>query len=246
MRIALVLYLAGAAMLAYSCTLMPYKDEAAFQEQSLRLNAVLESLPGEPNADHYIAYRNLRQEMLTPKFKLQDYGISLLILSMGVLLSLRRGRFEPTTPKSRGTLIFLAFSLPFISGICHVFDLLQDSSRQELSPWANTIDTPAIAALFQLMVLMILSVSHLVFLCSGFHPQVPLRKIISGRKNWWLLSAATVTALFTVPSVLRGEYWYGLSGCLWIYFYLSLETAFHGPYAGHGDLENDGKQDPSP
>jgi hypothetical protein len=63
MRLAAILLLVGAALIGYANSLAQYKDEALFTERYMALS------DGQSNE-----YVKLREEMLTPKFQLQDYG----------------------------------------------------------------------------------------------------------------------------------------------------------------------------
>lgn len=76
-------------------------------------------------------YWKLRDEMLTPKFQLQDYGGTLVALSIGVLLVSRRGWRHLKSPKSRAKLFGLAVAAPLLTVGAYVFDLLQGFARGE-------------------------------------------------------------------------------------------------------------------
>ena len=63
MKLAAILLLAGLALIGHAFSLAPYKDEALFMERYGRMSA------GQSQE-----YWRLRDEMLTPKYDLQDYG----------------------------------------------------------------------------------------------------------------------------------------------------------------------------
>lgn len=67
MKLSAILLLIGVAILGYAYSIAPYKDEALFMERYMALSA------GQSNE-----YWKLRDEMLTPKFQLQDYGGTLV------------------------------------------------------------------------------------------------------------------------------------------------------------------------
>jgi hypothetical protein len=112
MKLAVILLLIGVAILGYASSISPYKDEALFMERYMALSS-----------GQSAEYSKLREEMLTPKFQLQDYGGTLVAAAVVTFLISRRGWRNVKSPKSRATLLGLAFVVPFFTVGAFVFDL---------------------------------------------------------------------------------------------------------------------------
>ena len=69
MKLSAILLLIGVAIIGYAYSLAPYKDEALFTERYMALS------DGQSTE-----YWKLRDEMLTPKFQVQDYGGTLVAI----------------------------------------------------------------------------------------------------------------------------------------------------------------------
>lgn len=215
MKLATILFLIGAAFLGYAYSLAPYKDAALFMERYMALS------DGQNDE-----YWKLRDEMLTPKYKLQDYGGTLVALSIGVLLVCRRGWRQLKSPKSRAGWLGLAVATPLLTvGAC-IFDLLQGSARGEFPHWADSMAIPLMGVPALFLVLLIWSGAHLAFLRRPYHSEV-LSRAWSRQTNWWLLTIAMITTAVIALSAAAGEYWYATAGTFWLYFYISLAVSRH-------------------
>lgn len=213
MKFAVILLLVGAILMGYAYSLAQYKDEALFMERYMALS------DGQSNE-----YWKLREEMLTPKFQLQDYGGTLVALSIGVLLVSRKGWRQLRSPKSRVTLFGLAFAAPLLTAGAYVFDLMQGFSRGDFPHWADSMAIPLMGVPALLLVLLAWSAGHLAFL-RRTHRSELLSYALSLQANWWLLAVATVTAVLLALSAATGRYWYAIPGAVWLYFYISLAAS---------------------
>ena len=104
MKLAAILLLVGVAILAYASSIAPYKDEALFMARYMALTA-----------GQSAEYWKLRDEMITPKFQLQDYGGTFVAAAVCVFLVSRSGWRHVKSPKSRAALVGLAFATPFLT-----------------------------------------------------------------------------------------------------------------------------------
>ncbi len=216
-RICLVLavlcFLAGAAMLAYASTLAPYTDEALFGQ-----------LYGQiPHGDS-AAFHKMRGEQLSLKYPLHDFGCCLLAAGVLCLVLWRKQGALLLTPRSPWTLVGAAVLLPALHGIASAFDLNQGLQRGAYPTWADSvvIAMPGVFLLF--LFLLMWHLAHLGFLSNDYE-QAPLHRAISPRANWWLLA---VTALFTADAVMEtslGRYWSAIPLFLSAYFMLSITAA---------------------
>jgi hypothetical protein len=213
MKLAAILFFVGAAMLGYASSIASYNDEALFMERYLALSA-----------GQSAEYWQLREEMLTPKFQLQDYGGTLVALSVGVFLVSRRGWRNLASPHSRAAFFAVALASPILTVVAYIFDLELNFHRQAFPHWADSMSIPLMAAPVLLVVLLAWSGAHLAFLCSPCR-SVPLSHAASLKANWWLLGLAAISAAFVLFCIGVGQYWYAISGCAWLYFFVSLAAA---------------------
>ena len=93
MRLGAILLFIGIAILGYALSIAPYKDEKLFMERYMALST------GQSEE-----YWKLRDEMLTPKYQLQNYGGTLVAAALGVVLVSRKGWRKLKSPRSRATL----------------------------------------------------------------------------------------------------------------------------------------------
>lgn len=219
MKLSAILLLVGVAVLGYAYSLAPYKDEALFSERYMAMS------DGQNNE-----YWKLRDEMLTSKFQLQDYGGTLVALSIGVLLVSGQGWRHLKSPKSRATLFGLAFATPFLTVGAYAFDLLQGFARGEFPHWADSMGIPLMGVPILLLLMLVWAGAHLAFLRGTYNSEL-LSHGLSRHANWWLLAVATITAVLVVSSATIGQYWYAVPGVAWLYFYISLAASRRSTHA---------------
>lgn len=167
-------------------------------------------------------YWKLRDEMLTPKYKLQDYGCTILLGGIGLFITRRKSQYFLRSPKSKAILIVIAVSAPILSVGAYVFDLLQGMYRGEYPHWADSLGIPFAGLPFLLTVAMLWSLAHLGFIHGSNTAGANLSLAVSARANWWLLFVSGLTTVLVALLAIDGAYWYALPGVLWLYFYLSL------------------------
>lgn len=213
MKLAAILLLVGAAILGYAFSLAPYKDEALFMQRYMALS------DGQSNE-----YWKLRAEMLTPKFQLQDYGGTLVALSISLFLVSRKGWRRLNSPKSRLRMVGLATAAPVLTVGAYVFDLLQGFARGEFPHWTDSLAIPLMGTPILLLVMLVWSGVHLAFLRRTYRME-RLFVALSPQSNWWLLAVAAVTAVLIALSAVAGQYWYAIAGIVWLYFYVSLAAS---------------------
>jgi hypothetical protein len=97
--------------------------------------------------------------------------------------------------------------------------------RGEFPHWADSMAIPLMGVPVLLAILLVWAFVHLVFVRRQFYPGVPVASAFSRHANIWLLFVSALTAALVIATVLFGEYWYALPGCLWIYFYLALAAS---------------------
>jgi hypothetical protein len=213
MKLSAILLLVGVVVLGYAYSLAPYKDEALFMKRYMALSV------GQSNE-----YWKLRDEMLTPKFQLQDYGGTLVAVSIAAFLVSRKGWRNLKSPKSRIALFGLAFAAPFLTVGAYGFDLLQGFARGEFPHWADSMSIPLMGVPILLLVMLVWAGAHLAFVRGNYNSE-PLSLAWSRQANWWLLAVSTITTVLVVLSATVGQYWYAVPGVVWLYFYISLAAS---------------------
>jgi hypothetical protein len=209
-KVVAVAVLIAIALIGASLVVAPYKDERRFNESYMAMSS------GDSER-----YWTLRDQMLTPKYPLQDYGITLLALAMVFQLVTRTGNFEMSSPKRTSTVVAVAVALPVVSTASYVFDLFQGLTRGEFPHWADSLAIPLMGAPVLFVCSLVWSLLHLFFLVGGY-TKSNLRNAISKKTNLYLLLLSGVTALLVGSAVALGQYWYAIPGGLWLYYYLSL------------------------
>jgi hypothetical protein len=214
MKFSAILLFVGVAIIGYAYSLAPYSNEALFTERYMALS------DGQSTE-----YWKLRDEMLTPKFQLQDYGGTFVTLAAIIFIVLRKGWRQLKSPISRTMLFGAALATPLLTVGAYVFDLLQGFARGEYPHWADSMSIPLMGTTPALLIVLLLwSGAHLAFLRSNYQ-SVPLALALSRKSNWWLLSIAAITLLLVGLCCLAGQYWYAIPGVFWLYFYLSLAAS---------------------
>jgi hypothetical protein len=170
------------------------------------------------NSTHYYESRS---DALTPKYNLQDYGITLMCIAAVLLLYRLINGFK--APSSWIGFVLIAIAAPTLLTVAGVFSLIQDMERREFSPWADSIGIPLMGMPVIFVCSLIWSIIHL-----GFLIKIPLRKNIAintfsiRNANPWLLLVSILTSVLLFESAISGDYSYMLSLAVSLYFYLSL------------------------
>ncbi len=211
MKTAIALFVVGLVLVGYSASMPAYTDQAAFQREYMNLSA------GQDEE-----YWALRDKMLTPKYKLQDYGGTLIVSGLAILLFVRDKRFRLVAPKSRAALVGIAIAAPCVSVAAFIFDLFQGAGRGEFPHWADSLGIPLTGAPFLFVSLVVWAAAHLVFLRGPYTPSAPLSVAVSRKTNLWLLFVSAITALIVADCLFEGTYWYAIPGTMWLYLYTSM------------------------
>lgn len=222
MKISFGLLVVGFGLILYAMTLSPYTDEKTFNDRYSSLSQ------GQSTE-----YWKLREEMLTPKYALQDFGGTACAAGLTLLLLIRT-RFR--TPSKRWPIATVAVAASFSSVGAYAFDLLQSAARGEFPPWGDTLAIPLAAVPILFIAFVLWALVHLVFLKSPYMPARPLALALSWESNKWLLFVSLVTTALIALSAIEGTYWYIVPGLLWLYIYLALAAGRHP--------QNDGQPSP--
>ncbi|OPZ60983.1 MAG: hypothetical protein BWY87_00124 [Deltaproteobacteria bacterium ADurb.Bin510] len=207
--LAVLLIALGTASWVYSLTLAPYTGEGEFHQ----------SIASMQDGDEQ-QYYALRQRMLTHKYRLEDYGLTLLLLGLGVLIV---NRARPVrSPRNLIGFGVVAVAAPSFQAATFAVSLIQSLQRLENPWWIDAIGQPLTGLPIAFGLCLALALGHLLLLKNVRCESVPLRLALSRRANCWLrLEAGAVTALMIVFS-LKGAYLHALPLTTWLYYFLSL------------------------
>ncbi len=219
--IALLVVLVGAVLVGYSLTLEPYVSGGNF--------AVV-AVPYGNNA----AYDAARAAALTPKYALQDYGITLMATGAILFLAVRHGRAGLKSPRYQAIMVAAALLLPVLATVAVGFDVVQAAERGEYPPWGDAIMIGLVVLPILMIPLLLWSLSHLVILWPrGKQGPTPLVETLSPPRNGWILGVSVITAGLTIYFAVLGAWWMAIVGAGWLYFYLSLAADRRATPAPH-------------
>lgn len=166
------------------------------------------------------AYSLAREQALTAKFNLQDYGITLLFFALAFAAFNWRA-FK--APQSSLGFLGIAIFAPALSVGALIFDLVQGQARREFPPWADSLGIPLMGVPVLLFAGLIWALAHFVLL-AGVPRQhgAPISLSAIQRGHGWLVVMCALTALLTFCAGAAGAHWYAIPGALWFYFYASI------------------------
>ena len=167
------------------------------------------------------AYFSAREQAVTAKFKLQDYGVTVLIAAV-LLAAIRSHGLR--APSSRLGFVMIAFLAPtlYCGGV--ILELYQANfTRLEFPPWADSLGIPLMGVPPIAVVGLVWSFSHLVLLRGApKRSAVELSLSAVRSSHWWLLTVSILTAIYIAVMAALGEYLYAVPGLVWLYFYAAI------------------------
>ncbi len=220
MKIGFIFIIIGIFLICYSLFLQPFKDMEEFDTRC----SALES--GQSNE-----YFQIYDEMLTPKYRLQDTGITIILFSCLIMLLIKMGQGRLYVLPNRLLVGILGFLVPFISVAGFVFDLHQGCLRKEFPSWADSIAIPMIGMPFWYVFLFLVSaINFFVFSILEYQSR-PIPTVVFTKINPFILLEGAVVLIIVLLTAYFGQYWFALPGAIWIYYFLMLGT-------NQGDIEN--------
>ena len=210
--IALTVLIAGIVLFGYGDGLEAYENESVYWQR------LAEMTYGDD-----VAFVELQASSLTPKYRLQDYGVVLMAVGVIGIVVVRRGTVTLKSPSSKWGLILLAVALPVVTIGGVAFDITQAANRGEYPPWGDAIMIALLGLPLFFVPLLVWSLFHLAMFWPREKQQpAPLGLALSRQSNWWLLVVSVITTGLTVYYVVLGDWWMVLPGVGWLYYYLSL------------------------
>lgn len=205
--------------IGYAETLQPFTNKPVFNSQVSQMTSIDTE-----------KYDSLRQEMATPKYELQDYGITLALLALTMVLLAQVEVMMAL--RSRWAYTGLALAVSTLTSGALFFDLMQGSERLEFPPWADSLGIPALGVPFVFMGTLIWAFLHLLLLGDVPTQPIPLRLAWSRQSNKWLLMLIISTTFILLCSLVSGAYWFAAPAALWLYFYVSVAAILRSRVIG--------------
>ena len=211
--LALVTAVAGVVLFQQAQETPAYSDPALFHEQMRAMDA------GDSQA-----YFQLRERLLTDRYRRADYGVTLVVVGVLAGLLAAFGRRLLCTPSSRTALAATGLLAPVVFGFAALFDIVELYVRRAMPPWADSPGPLVFAAVAEWFLLTCIAAAHLGFLRGGVSRSVPLRLALSWRANPWLSLLASASLGCAAALFGNGSYAYALSFMWWSYFFFSLSA----------------------
>lgn len=219
MKAALALFVLSLALIVSSVPMVPFQLGA---EGSLPMLSV----PDGNSEAYFIA----RDQAVSAKFKLQDYGVAL----MAFALALAAFRWRPfKAPSSRLGFVSLAAAAPFLTVAGFVFDLIQAQARWEFPPWGDSLGIPLMGVPVMFLAGLVWAFAHFILLAGA--PQragVALSFSAVRRAHPWLLIVSALTAVLIAVMAAQGAYSYAIPGSIWLYYYAAIAAVRQGQNDG--------------
>jgi hypothetical protein len=204
-----LIIITGISLLGYSFTFDRYTNEQEYNEQYL-------SLTGPSDSEKFY---EIRDKYLTPKFKLQDYGLTFIFSGLILLfLSFNKGK----TPSRKIIIILIGFAAALLSNIAYVGDLFLEMYRESYPHWADSLGIPLMGVPGLLILSFIWVGLNLIGMSEPFKTRVQMIPLKKDNLNKWYVSILLLTILLTFILIIDGYFWQVIPGFLWAYFYSSI------------------------
>lgn len=214
MKISLALFVVSLALIGDSLSMEPFHLAA---DGSYPMFNVSE---GDSQA-YFLA----REQALTGKFALQDYGVTLVVCSL-VLAAFKWRPFK--APHSLRGFLAIAVAAPVLTVGALAFDLIQGQARWEFPSWADSLGIPLMGIPVLLVAGLVWAFSYFILLAGvPRRTDVYLSLMAIRRSHLWLLFVFVLTALLVIGMAAQGAWWYVIPGAIWLYFYASIAAVRH-------------------
>ena len=210
----LAFLLIGILLISYSLTLEKFTDETAYNERYMAIDSSLSTASTE--------FAALRDEYLTPKFMVENYGLTTLILGIIILIMSSMGYERVKTPSNRIWLVSVGVFSSVLICLAYVGDLFFEMYRGSYPHWADSLGIPLMSVPFILFIFLIWTGIILIWIKSPFISGVALLPLNLRRSDKFLLIVLFLTILILVYLLVIGSFWMIMPCASWIYFYMSI------------------------
>lgn len=210
----LAIVLLGITLLGYSFTLDRYTDVNAYNERYLSINSSA--------SDASEQFAALRDEYLTSKIALENYGLTALIVGFMVLIISAIGYKRLKAPSKRIWLILVGLCASVLICLASVGELYLEMNRGSYPHWADSLGIPLFSLPLILFVLLLWTGIMLIWMQSPFISGVGLFPLNIRNSNKFLLIVLILTTIILLYLLVTGSFWMIIPGAFWIYFYMSI------------------------
>lgn len=207
-----IIIVIGLVIFGYSLTLKPYTNEDEYNSKYLKIS-------GENRSE---LFYDLREEYLTIKYPLADYGLTTVIIGLILLFIRFKGWSEIKTLPSKNWISSIGFAAVLTTILCYVGDLFNEYSRGSSPHWADSLGIPLMSVLPMFLVLTIWYGLNLIGLRGDFKANVPISSFRFSSINYWYLIISVLTLVLIILMIVDGYFWMLIPGFLWLYFYISI------------------------
>lgn len=209
---AYIITVIGLVIFGYSLFLEPYTDEQEF-------NAKYMEITGEDRSEQFF---ELRDEYLTIKYSLADYGLTITFIGLIAIFVFYKGWSNFKTVNSKGLIIGLGILATLTTTIFYVADLFNEMARGSAPYWADSLGIPLMSVPPMLILLLIWGALNSIGLRGDFKTGVPVSSLSFRQINYWYLIISILTSIILILVIIDGYFWMVVPGFLWLYFYISL------------------------
>ncbi len=223
----MIFALLGAVLLFWASRLKPYKDPEAVKAAQLGSFSDGDTLKTDSQK-----YWDVRDSQLTPKFAMQNYGITSLALAVLVLLffwlfkvKTFRDFLYIKTPGKRWKLVVLGLAAAVISSLGYAFDLGLGFLRQEFPPWADSMAIPLLGVPFIFLFLLVCAGVFSIMGCIDYNGACAIintfRKKTEPDFEWFFLLGGPlfISILATLFTLILGQFCYMIPSLFWVFFF---------------------------
>ena len=177
-------------------------------------------LSGGPNDSK--AFYKLRDEYLTPKYRLINYGVTLL--QLGLIMSILSfiGFKNLKSPNKKIWIILIGVLTALLSNIAYVCDLFLEMYRDSYPHWADSLAIPLMGVPLLFLLSLLWVALNLLGISGKFTVNALILPINFRKSNLYFIAISGITSLFFLIVLIFGSFWQVLPCFLWIYFYLSI------------------------
>lgn len=204
-----MLLAAGVALFVTGLVLPRYHDKDAYEHRYMALEGPTRS------KDFY----ELRRQSLTSSLKFQDYGLTVILTGVLVIIASRWRQIAPALPTKKVTVVILGTVAAFVTMAAQVGALFIDYVRGEFPHWADSMGIPLAGTPVMFLALVLWAGVHSLLVEKNENPDFRLHL---RRSNWWLAFLVTATVIILFISAASGNFWQIIPAALWVAFYLSI------------------------
>lgn len=220
------LLLGGVWLLESAGTLTPYHNPKVVEQ------AMLAWPDGTRTSDQASEdYWRVRDAQLTPKFKLEDYGVLLVeggLLFIAIWLLRSRGLRTISVRWKAGALGVVATGLTVFF---YIISLLVDGTRGEYPPWADSIGIPLMGTPILLLLLLFIVAISLWLSRKHYNGRAYIAHAFTRQRRpalvWWMMFGGPLAFCLVefITIVFTGDWAFFWPITLWTTFFLNFLTA---------------------